>query len=132
MRKAFPAAFILVLLFSVLAGTQLVNLTEAAYLYMGEVPPDVDTEPPKIEIFSPENNILYNTSNIGLYINVSVGDSTIAASRLLWNIHYEADWQPERVCVYERIPETNMPIIAEFSTTINLARALEYQMGSIP
>jgi hypothetical protein len=121
-KTLLVVALLSTLLFTGVAGTQLVNLGKAAYeyLYMGEVPPDADTEPPKIEILSPENNTLYNTSNFDLHLNASVGDSTTAASRLLWDIQYEADWQPERVYVYERIPETNMPILTEFSTTINL------------
>ena len=121
-KTLLVVALLSTLLFTGVAGTQVVNLAKAAYeyLYMGEVPPDADTEPPKIEIFSPENNTSYNMSNINLHLNVSVGDSTTADSRFLWGIQYEADWQPERVSVYERIPETNMPILSEFSTTINL------------
>jgi hypothetical protein len=117
------AVLLLTLLFTGVAGTQLVNLVKAdtyEILYIAEVPPDSNTEPPKIEIFSPENNTLYNTSNISLHLNVSVGASSTADSRFLWDIQYEADWQPERVCVYELIPETNMPLLTEFSTTINL------------
>jgi hypothetical protein len=116
------AVLLLTLLFTGVAGTQLVNLVKAdtyEILYIAEVPPDSNTEPPKIEIFSPENNTLYNTSNISLHLNVSVGASSTADSRFLWDIQYEADWQPERVCVYELIPETNMPLLTEFSTAIN-------------
>ena len=132
MRKAFPVAFISLLLFSVLAGTQLVNFGKATpyhFRLMEEAPPDANTEPPKIEIFSPENNTSYNTSHTRLQLNESVGDSSSAASRFLWSIQFETDWQQERVCVYERIPETNMPSLTEFSTAINLTG---YPMERIP
>ena len=123
MKRIVAALIImLVLLLPAVAGTQLVNLARAdtyEILYIAQVPPDSNTEPPKIEIFSPENNTSYNTSNIDLHLKVSVGDSATADSRFLWDIQYEADWQPERVCVYELIPETNMPLLTEFSTAIN-------------
>ena len=82
-KTLLVVALLSTLLFTGVAGTQVVNLAKAAYeyLYMGEVPPDADTEPPKIEIFSPENNTSYNMSNINLHLNVSVGDSTTADSR---------------------------------------------------
>jgi hypothetical protein len=121
-RKALALTLILTFLFSAETGTQLVNLVRAdtyEILHIAQVPPDSYTEPPTIEIFSPENNTSYNTSNIDLHLKVSVGDSDTADSRFLWDIQYEVDWQPERVCVYELIPETNMPLLTEFSTAIN-------------
>jgi hypothetical protein len=121
-KTLLTEAFISLLLLSAVGGTQLVNLVRAdtyEILYIAQVPPDSNTEPPKIEIFSPENNTSYNTSNIDLHLKVSVGDSATADSRFLWNIQYEADWQPERVCVYELNPDTNMPLLTEFSTAIN-------------
>jgi hypothetical protein len=121
-KTLLTVAFISVLLLSAAAGTQLVNLVRAdtyKILHIAQVPPDSNTEPPKIEIFSPENNTSYNTSNIDLHLKVSVGDSATADSRFLWDIQYEVDWQPERVCVYELIPETNMPLLTEFSTAIS-------------
>jgi hypothetical protein len=120
--KGKALALTITLLFSAAAGTQLVNLVRAdtyEILHIAQVPPDSNTEPPKIEIFSPENNTSYNTGNIDLHLKVSAGDSATADSRFLWDIQYEVDWQPERVCVYELIPETNMPLLTEFSTAIN-------------
>ncbi len=112
------------LLLSAIAGTMLVKLGRAnpyQFKYVGEVSPDANTEPPIITIFSPENNTLHSRDSVDLSLNVSVGDSSTAASRFLWDVHYETDWQPHSIYVYERIPGTNPPVITEFSTAVNLA-----------
>jgi hypothetical protein len=59
---------------------------------MGEVPPGSNTKPPVIAIFSPENNTLCNMGSVDLYLNISVGASTTAASCFLWDVYYETDW----------------------------------------
>jgi hypothetical protein len=124
MRKVFPAAaFVSVLLLFTVAGTQIVKLGSANpyhFRLMGEVPPDANTKPPTITIFSPENNTLYNRDSVDLYLNVSVGNSTTAASCFLWDVYYETDWQSDSTYVYERIPETNQPLLAEFSEAVNM------------
>lgn len=124
MRKAFPlAALVSAILLSTIAGTQLVKLGNANpyhSIYMGEVPPDASTKSPAITILSPENNTLHNKNGVGLYLNVSVGDSSTATSCLLRNIYYETDWLADSTYVYKRIPETNMPILTELSTAVNL------------
>lgn len=124
-RKTFLAvAFVLALLLSAVVGACLVYLANAnpfvGAIWTGEVSPDAETKPPTIVIISPENNTAYRTDNVALSLNVSVGNSSTANARLIKAIYYEADWQPDNIYVYERIPETNMPVITEFSTTITL------------
>ena len=107
MRKAFTAAFILLLLFSVLAGTQLVNLGKANpyhFRLMEEVPPDADTEPPTISILTPENNTTYPSHKLLLSLNVNVKYSGSAKALFFWKIYCEADWQSGSTLIYEFIP----------------------------
>lgn len=106
-RTKFPAAaFILALLLSALVGTQLVCFVGAnpyadIWIYEGDVPPDNSTRPPTISILSPENDTVYGVNSISLSLNVSIGNSSTASSRLLETIYYEADWQPKNISVYQ-------------------------------
>ena len=71
-RRALAPTFILALLLSAVAGTQLVSVGRGnPYFYAGDVPPKPDTIPPKILMFSPENNTVYNTNNITIEFNVT-------------------------------------------------------------
>lgn len=124
MKKAFPAAaFVSVLLFLAVAGSQLVNLGKAnpyQFRLMEEVPPDADTEPPTIAVLSPKNNTAYASHNLVLSLNVSVKYSGSAKALFFWKIYYEADWQSGSTVVYEFIPETGRSTISEFNSTIYL------------
>lgn len=128
-KKASTVAFISVLLFSLVAGTQLVNLGRANpyhFILMEEVPPDADTKPPTISMLSPENNkTAYAANNVVLSLNVSVKYSSTAKALFFWKIYYEADWQRAFTSIYEFIPETGMSTISEFNTTLELKRIPE-------
>jgi hypothetical protein len=93
-RKTFPAAFILVLLFSAAACTQLVNLGRAnPYIYLGNVPPDSSTKPPEISILSPDNNTLFANNYLFFNFTISVGPSTTGSYLNIYDAGYKADWK---------------------------------------
>jgi hypothetical protein len=93
-RTALAFIFISVLLFSAVAGTQLVSLGKAdPYFSFEEVQPDTDTKPPIISIFSPINNTIYSPNNFALTFNVTVGESKTASEKVIFYVQYMADWQ---------------------------------------
>ena len=139
------------LLFSAIVGTMLVQLGKANpimhyWVNKGDVAPDQNTEPPSILVVSPESNTVYGVNAISLSLNVSIGNSSTASSRVLEEICYETDWQPSNTSIYQyfwnssahpyvplKIPEffepiewhnlvypTPPPRKTEFSGTINL------------
>ena len=120
------AAIISVLLLLGVTGTEVANLARANPFIQkpgGNVPPDDNTEPPKIIMFSPENNASYATSSIPLALNVSVGNSSTAVYCFIQKIYYQADWQPNTISVYEYDPGTlypSYPKKTEISVTLNL------------
>lgn len=126
-RKVITAsAFILTLLFSAMAGTQVVSIGEVPF------PPYRSDLESSIIIFvsSPENNKLYNTNALKLNFNVTVGETT--DSSLISNVCYETDWQTENSTIFSfdgyflrelwvqlSGPRTLINPISELSTTVN-------------
>jgi hypothetical protein len=91
-----------VLLFSALAGTQLVDLGRADpyisdFVEVGEMPAPEGTEPLTILIISPENNTLYSSNNISLNFNTSWSESIDFF--WLFQIYYKASWQQDKTYV---------------------------------
>ena len=129
-KWVLTAVFITVLLMSAIAATQLVNLGRAnpyhhIWIYEGDVSPDSSTKPPAISILSPENDTVYGVDAVSLSINVSIGDSSTASSRVLEKIYYETDWQSNNISVYKYIWDPLVypsapPRKTEFSETVNL------------
>ena len=129
-KPLLAAASILALLFLAVGDACFVELAGAnpihdMWAYSGEVPPDLNTNPPVISIFSPENDSTYGAAIVSLSLNVSVGNSTTASSRVLEEIYYKADWQPNNIYVYQYIWDSSIypnapPRKTEFSTTVNL------------
>jgi hypothetical protein len=113
-KTLFTAAFVLVFLLSVVAGTQLVNLGRANPYSQARdsgvsAAPD-GMEPPRISIFSPLNYIVYETSNISLNFKVWVGESANASSMSVYSVHYRADWLQSEIKVnsfelFQAVPE---------------------------
>jgi hypothetical protein len=113
-KKGLAAAFVLALLASVLAGTQLVSVGKAnPFFWYEEVPPDAYTEAPVISVLSPANNIVLNENNVYLSFNVDVGESETAAETVLFFVRYQADWQNDNIDYF--YPES-----APFSHEVNL------------
>ena len=148
-KTLLTAIIISALLFSAVAGTQFANLGKANPIMhyrvnAGDVAPDQSTKPPTILILSPENNTVYGVDTVVLSLNVSIGDSSTASSRVLEEIYYKTDWQSNNISIYQynplvnssaplKIPEFFEPIKwhnvlypsapprkTEFSETINL------------
>jgi len=93
-KKASAAAFVLALLVSVVAGTQLVSVGKAnPFFWYEEVPPDAYTEAPVISVSSPANNTVLDEDNVYLSFKVDVGESETAAETVLFFVRYQADWQ---------------------------------------
>jgi hypothetical protein len=88
------AIFVLSLLVSVVAGTGMVGVGKAnPYWWYGNVPPDKQTEPPRISVLSPANNTVCSDDNVLLSFEVYVGESKTALDTLLLMVEYETDWQ---------------------------------------
>jgi hypothetical protein len=109
-KALITAASISVLLFSAVAGTQLLNLGSANpyirdFVEEREMPAPEGTEPLIILIFSPENYTAYASNNVSLIFNVSMPESI----DFYWSfqIYYEASWQPNKTYV-------------DYGTTVNL------------
>ncbi len=93
------AVFISALLLSV--GAQFVNFSRAnPYRELGSVPPDGLTKPPTVTIFTPRNNSAHTTNKILFSVNVSLPESKTASSTMIHYIFYEADWQQDKVFLY--------------------------------
>jgi hypothetical protein len=124
-----------VLLFSAVAGTQLLNLGRAGfYIWLGDVPPRDDTKPPAIT-FSSENNTVYPSNNLIISFNVKLLYSISASDTRIYTVYYYTSWQNEIVIVYQWSDDD--PYLTEFSNKLNLTsipegkqnitiRAIEY------
>jgi len=88
-------------LFSIITAVHLVNLVEANFypIFRGVKPPDVNTEPPIISITSPESYTIYDTNDVQLTFNVSVGESTAASSKWICELYFKGDWQENKTYI---------------------------------
>jgi len=97
-KKASAVVFVLALLASVVAGTQLVSVGKAnPFFWYEEVPPDEYTKAPVTSVLSPANNTVFNEENVYLSFNVDVGESETAAETVLFFVRYQADWQHDNI-----------------------------------
>ena len=99
MKRIIPE---LIFSFTILLFVSLtsVNFVAANPIWLGEVPPDADTKPPYITIFSPENNSQINSS-ISINLKVGVGESKTAAGKVIESISYKADWIENTITIYK-------------------------------
>jgi len=98
MKKALAVVFVLALLVSVVAGTQLVSVGKAnPFWWYEEVPPDAYTKAPVISVLSPANNTVFNEDNVYLSFKVDVGESETALETMLFVVRYETDWQHDNI-----------------------------------
>lgn len=88
-------------MFSIITAVHLVNLVGANFvpMYRGVKAPDDDTKPPIISIASPENYTVYDTDNVQLIFNVSVGESATASSKWICELYYKGDWQENKTYI---------------------------------
>jgi len=121
------AVCISVLLFSAIAGTQLLNLGRAnPYIWVGDVPPDANTKPPAITIVYPENNTGYPANNLTINFNVKLLPSPTASHPKIYTVYYKTSWQNDSVTVYQWSyhvldnPYDDDPELTEFSHKLNL------------
>ena len=133
-KMILTAVCISVLLFSAVAGTQLLNLGRAnPYIWLGEVPPDDDTKPPAIAIF-PRNSTVNRSNNLTISFNVKLLSSPLASDPRVYTVYYNTRWQNDSV-VYQW--SFGHPYLTEFSHKLNLTsipegkqnitiRAIEY------
>jgi hypothetical protein len=103
MRKKMRLTAIIIsaLLFSALAGIQLVSLGRAnPYRYEfrqeGEVSPPEGTIPPTVSIFSPKNDTVYSSNNFSLIFNISIAQS-YAGFPPIARIYYRPSWQSSNI-----------------------------------
>jgi hypothetical protein len=126
MRKAVVAiALILALLLSMVVGTLLVNLGSANPIGPPEIvsvdgSPDSKTQPPTVSMTSPTNCTSYPLNSVSLTYNVSIGDSSTASVRFIWEITFEADWLPNNITAYEFNADKTESTITQFSNTLDL------------
>jgi hypothetical protein len=128
-KTALKVILVIMFLLSTVVGTQLVQFGKANPTILsrslGTIPPDSNTQPPVISVFSPENHTSHSAASITFSLNVSVGGSTTASSKYIGEILYRTDWQTSNTTIYEYNP-TGDPysaekVITSFSKTLNLA-----------
>ncbi len=114
MRKAVIVTILIsTILLTMVAGTQFVN----AY-----PPYERDAESLiKISISSPENNELYNTRNVKLDFNITVGETTDHS--LISNVSYETDWQKENKTIFSFDGYLLRELMAQLVLSKNVYRA---------
>ena len=117
-KALLTAAFISVLLFSAVAGTQLANLAVANPI---NVPPDESTKPPTIAISSP----IVNGNNVSINFKVTVGESATATFKQIVAVYYTADWNQNTTYVYSSGGLIFIPAPTEFSYNLNITAAPE-------
>jgi hypothetical protein len=66
----------------------------------GMVPPDSNTFPPLISITTPLNSTVYTTNRLPLIFNVTAPESKTAASTIVQNVKYTADWMNKTIEVF--------------------------------
>ncbi len=95
------AVFVSALLFSIITAVHLGDLVGAngIPMYQGVKAPDDDTKPPIISVTSPENYTVYDTDNVQLTFNVSVGESATASSKWIFELYYKGDWQENKTYI---------------------------------
>ena len=104
--------FTLALLFSAVAGTQLVNIGRAnpfsQAMYSGEMHAPPSVTPPSITMLSPLNGTKYNENALILAFNAVVGQAPYNLSYLplkvfkslsLTEVYFEADWMENKTAV---------------------------------
>ena len=101
MKRALASTLLLAIFISLVTGMQFVNVTEANPYPREYVSPDAYTKPPRISIFTPENNTAYRNTTIQLSINVSLPESTTAYETYVLKVYYEADWLENGIYLYE-------------------------------
>jgi hypothetical protein len=126
-KTLLTAVCISLLLFSAVAGTQLLNLGRAnPYKWVGDVPPDANTKPPAITIFYPENNTVYPSNNLTISFNVRLLPSPTASHPKIYTVYYKTSWQNDSVIIYQwsyhvlENPYDDDPELTEFSHKLNL------------
>ncbi|MGE5532883.1 MAG: hypothetical protein ACM3UN_00885, partial [Bacillota bacterium] len=80
---------------------ELVGIVQAnPYRELGSMPPDINTKPPPIMVFSPQNGSVYDETLVTLSINVSLPQSSTAIGTILYNVCYKGDWQENKTYLY--------------------------------
>jgi len=92
-KALLTTAFISVLLFSAVAGTQFVKKVNAWPPYESNAESLIT-----ITVTTPEYNKPYNTKTVKLDFTVTLGETTDHS--LISNICYETDWQKENITLY--------------------------------
>jgi hypothetical protein len=105
-KALLTIAFVSMLLFSAVAGIQLVGLGEAnpyvyenPYYYTDDISLKSYVNPPMISMSSPKNNTLYNKDNVFLTFNATIKNSTTATS-LIYRVYFKTDWLENETEVY--------------------------------
>lgn len=104
-KKTLPTAvFVSALLFSMVAGTQFVNVGKSNPYLRGDIDatPPADMEPQTITIRSPQNNTSYASKNLSLSFNVSINSANNRYHMYINTIVFNESWQKIKlVSVYE-------------------------------
>jgi len=115
-RTASALTLLLALLFSAVAGTQLVNLGKAnpfsQSTYSGEMHSPASATPPSITILHPENNKTYNENFVNLTLYALVGKTPYSLGQTpyhpptkifhglsLTEVYFETDWLQNKTAV---------------------------------
>lgn len=99
--KVLALTAILILLFSTAVGLLLVKeLKGNPHLDLGSLPPDSETKPPMVTIFSPMNDSASTTTPLTLSVNVTLPVSSTALGTILYFVICRTDWQENETHLY--------------------------------
>jgi hypothetical protein len=115
-------AILAIALVSMLIVISFAGIVTANPVWLGKVPPDADTKPPYITIFSPENNSQINSS-ISINLKVGVGESKTATSSVIDIVSYKADWIENIITIYNDSSSAKAHIF--YTTLLNLTNIPE-------
>jgi hypothetical protein len=127
-KALLTAVFISVLLFSAVAGTDVVNVGKAnpfsQAMYSGEMTPPSSTTPPSITISSPVNNQTYDDNSVVLSLDAVVGQASYSRPSYVFHglsltdVYFEADWLENKTVVNgtSKFSFVYEPVISKNST----------------
>jgi len=128
MRKTAIVMFILALLITVAVGILHIELATAnphPFPLMGDIPPDENTKPPKIEIL----NSIVDGNSVCVDFIASIGESTTAEELRIIEVYYKPDWNQSNHYVFRTFDSNgniqNVSWVTEFSYKLNVTEIPE-------
>jgi hypothetical protein len=131
MRKLLTTMIILSLLLSAMVVTRQITFAKGdPFLGYDWVGPRASTNPPVINMTSPQEGAVYNSSHVILDLNVTIGQAIDANYTRIMQVYYRTDWNTDQTYLYNN-QNIDIPIdpnaITSFHTNFNLTQLPEGQ-----